>query len=115
MLKDIFDNSYSGNPAKFFLFGEYLYFSATGGTYGNELWRTDGSSAGTLLFKDIHAGIGSSEPSNFFEFNNRLFLLQKHLALDMKCGRQTVQLMEHGWLWTYFPALRMVYRRILQV
>ena len=37
-----------------------LIFTANDGTNGNELWVTDGSVAGTVLFKDINAGAAGS-------------------------------------------------------
>lgn len=37
-----------------------VYFMADDGVHGSELWRTDGSSAGTMLLKDINTGGGSS-------------------------------------------------------
>ena len=34
--------------------------TADDGTNGSELWITDGSTAGTVMVKDINSGIGSS-------------------------------------------------------
>ena len=41
----------------------FLFFSANDGIHGNELWRTDGTSSGTVLANDIQPGIGSSNPN----------------------------------------------------
>ena len=35
---------------------------SAGGTYGEELWRSDGTAAGTTLVKDINPGPGGSQP-----------------------------------------------------
>ena len=41
----------------------FLFFSANDGIHGNELWKTDGTSSGTILVNDIQPGIGSSNPN----------------------------------------------------
>ncbi|HEY2354847.1 MAG TPA: ELWxxDGT repeat protein [Gaiellaceae bacterium] len=37
-----------------------LFFSANDGTTGNELWKSDGTEAGTVQIKDVNPGDGSS-------------------------------------------------------
>ncbi|MBC8154920.1 MAG: T9SS type A sorting domain-containing protein [Bacteroidetes bacterium] len=41
-----------------------LYFQAYTGTTGTELWRSDGTSTGTVLVKDINPGNANSSPQN---------------------------------------------------
>src|SRR5437667_10551285 len=50
-----------------------LFFSAGDGTNGIELWKSDGTAAGTVLVKDINPGAGSSLPSNLTNVNGTLF------------------------------------------
>ena len=40
-----------------------LYFSANDAVHGNELWKTDGTTSGTVLAKDLNPGSSSSNPS----------------------------------------------------
>src|SRR4051812_17951906 len=42
--------------------GPIVYFRATNQNTGTELWRTDGTTGGTTLVKDIQPGQGSSAP-----------------------------------------------------
>lgn len=88
LLKDI-NTGHSGadssNPDYFTVLNNIVLFSATDATHGNEIWKTDGSSAGTVLVKDINSGTASSTQveifpgyfANFFLgfhiFNNRAY------------------------------------------
>ena len=56
----------NGNPANFTLFGGNVFFSATTGNTvtGTELYKTNGTSSGTVLIKDINVGTSDSNPSN---------------------------------------------------
>jgi trimeric autotransporter adhesin len=59
----------------FFVFNNVLYFLGSDEVRGEELWRTDGSTAGTYLVKDINVGFGNSSPNNFFELNGKLYFV----------------------------------------
>jgi len=53
--------------------GSFFFTAETNGVSDDELWKSDGTAAGTVLVKDIQAGTTSSYPSGFYEFNNQLF------------------------------------------
>src|SRR5262249_47209633 len=42
------------NPSDLTAIGSTLFFTANDGTTGRELWKSDGTAAGTMLVKDIH-------------------------------------------------------------
>ncbi|HEX3525532.1 MAG TPA: ELWxxDGT repeat protein [Thermoanaerobaculia bacterium] len=50
-----------------------FFFSADDGLHGVEVWRTDGTAAGTYLVKDIHPGSASSEPRDLTSFQGKLY------------------------------------------
>jgi ELWxxDGT repeat protein len=49
----------SSTPSNFTAAGDLAYFYATSGNQGRELWRTDGTSAGTVIVKDFVPGRAS--------------------------------------------------------
>jgi ELWxxDGT repeat protein len=73
LVKDIRAGSGNSNPRNFASSGGTIYFSANDGTTGIELWKTDGSSDGTLLVKAIAAGGASARPSFITPFAGQVF------------------------------------------
>jgi trimeric autotransporter adhesin len=72
-LADIFAGTSSSSPALFTTVGSVVYFAATNGTAGIELWKTDGTAIGTVLVKDIAPGSGSSSIANLTNVGGTLF------------------------------------------
>src|SRR5436309_1905955 len=62
MIKDIDIDTDSSAPGSFLDVGGILYFAATDGVSGGELWRSDGTPAGTFLVADIAPGKQTSNP-----------------------------------------------------
>jgi trimeric autotransporter adhesin len=63
----------STRESRFITYGDYVYFPATNAVNGAELWRTDGTTAGTTLFKEVQAGASGYPPQNFRIIKNQLF------------------------------------------
>ncbi len=53
--------------------GSTLFFSAYNTATSSELWKSNGTAAGTTLVKDIYPGPDSSEPSELTAVGNTLF------------------------------------------
>jgi ELWxxDGT repeat protein len=51
--------------------GNGVYFSVASNIHGKELWRSDGTSAGTLLAEDLVPGDGASSPNPLGVVNGR--------------------------------------------
>ena len=78
MVKDIApgdcDDPCSSVPLYLTAVGNTLYFSAYDDANGDELWKSDGTEAGTVLVKDIWVGpSSSSNPSNLIALGSTLF------------------------------------------
>ncbi|MEJ1239283.1 ELWxxDGT repeat protein [Chryseolinea sp. T2] len=65
--------SEGSNPAKFFPYENQLLFVAISKHIGGELWKTDGTSEGTILIKDINLGSGYSTISNFTLYKGKVY------------------------------------------
>ena len=76
LLRNFYSPSYGGsNPFSFIEMGNYLYFSVPNQNSSDyELWRTDGTSMGTTLVKDINTGLSGSYPKNFQILNPTTFI-----------------------------------------
>lgn len=69
--------------------GKRLFFVASGGGHGNELWKSDGTPAGTKMVKNIHPDDcgefgGGSDPGGFTNVDGTLFFG----ATDCKHGAE---------------------------
>jgi LPXTG-motif cell wall-anchored protein len=56
----------SGDPRDFVAVGTNVFFTANTTASGRELWKTDGTAAGTVLVKDIYTGTSYGYPNNSY-------------------------------------------------
>jgi ELWxxDGT repeat protein len=69
MLKDINPGGADSYPDDFFSINGILYFSGFDDAHGLELWRSDGTEAGTYMVKDINPGAGHSVPTEMLAYS----------------------------------------------
>ena len=55
--------------------GNLLYFTADQSSYGFELWKSDGTAAGTVRVKDIYPGSVGSAPGGLTNVNGTLYFV----------------------------------------
>lgn len=74
LLKDINTTLTNGSssPNSFATLGTTLYFSAAN-NLGGELWKTDGTAAGTVLVKDINPGTAWGGVSDLITYNGAIY------------------------------------------
>jgi len=72
LVKDI-NPSGDAHPTSLTRVGNTLFFAANDGVHGVELWKTDGSAAGTKMVKNIRPYGKSSSPMNLLNVNGTLF------------------------------------------
>lgn len=80
LLKEIYPGPNNFNNASypaFIVHQNKMYFSATDGVHGRELWVTDGTADGTKMLYDINPGAAESHPTEFHVVGNNLLFFAK--------------------------------------
>lgn len=78
MIKDIWEGNIGSSPGFLTNVSGTLYFRASNGYpfgEGYELWKSDGTEAGTVLVKDICIGAGSSDLSSLTNIDGTLYFI----------------------------------------
>jgi len=83
LLKDV-NPTGDSEPTGITRSGDAAFFAANDGVHGGELWKTDGTTAGTVLVRDIRVGKTGSDPTELTDVNGTLFFV----AADGSHGRE---------------------------
>ena len=79
MFKNINPGSGSSHPYSFAVFDGKLYFQASDGTNGIELWWSDGTVGNTVMYKNINSGASDGLPQQcntcMAVFNSKLYFI----------------------------------------
>lgn len=99
MLVDINEGSLGSDPAELTVLDGFLYFRASdgkaAGDHGSELWRSDGTTAGTEMVKDINDGNQDGNPEELTVVDGLLYF---RASDGTGGGRHGVE------LWVHDPA-----------
>ncbi len=97
MVKDLYTGSLGSSPGGFTEVNGTVFFTAdvavttgqgshtTTNYYGRELWKTNGTAAGTVMVKDINPGFADSGPDQLTNINGTLFFtaITSELGLEL--------------------------------
>lgn len=61
------------NAPNFNIIGNTAVFAAGDELHGYELWKSDGSIAGTTMVKDINTGVDGANPGGFYLYNREVY------------------------------------------
>ena len=84
---DIYPGVGNANPSEIIVFNRQLYFAATDGLHGTELWKSDGTAIGTSLVKDINPGAASSYPASLALYGCLLYFAALKPAYGVELWR----------------------------
>src|SRR4051794_21092125 len=75
LLKNVNPGTQGSSPGQITAVGATIFFAASDNDHGRELWKTDGTAAGTAFVKDIRPGAGDSYPEYLTNFRGTLFFV----------------------------------------
>ena len=78
MVKDVNTGASGSSPGAVTNVNGTLYFLANDSAHGSELWKSDGTTAGTVIVDDIDPGATSSFPFYLTNLNGTLYFQASH-------------------------------------
>ncbi|HEY0738782.1 MAG TPA: hypothetical protein VGD69_27935, partial [Herpetosiphonaceae bacterium] len=107
LVKDINPVTDSSAPVHLQKIGSTLYFFADDGIHGYELWRSDGTAAGTSLVKDMLPGWSIPAVNNSLVVGSSLFFIARE-SLWRSDGTEagTMLLLNDSRIRTYYPLVQ---------
>ncbi len=75
LLKNINNNNQPSQLSSLVSAGDKVYFVASDSIHGKELWRTDGTSSGTVMVQDLRPGTAGSNPTDLTLIGDNLFFI----------------------------------------
>jgi ELWxxDGT repeat protein len=81
ILKDIYPGINVSSPREMTVLGTNVFFSANDGINGRELWKTDGTPAGTTLYLNLNTGAANSNPAEINVLGTSLTFVATHPTL----------------------------------
>lgn len=79
--------SNTSSPLQFTLFGTNCFFVASNADSGRELWKTDGTTAGTSLYMDVFSGSGTANVDQLIVLGSQLIFAATHPTLGRELFR----------------------------
>ena len=73
LVKDVLAGANGAEPRYLTAVGDAVFFRASDGSHGNELWKSDGTPGGTLMVRDINPGSDGSTPLNLTPMSDTLY------------------------------------------
>lgn len=86
LIKDI-NPSGASNVAHLTCIDGTVYFQASDGVHGAEIWKSDGTTNGTVMVKDLQPGADGSFPKDFMAVNGLIYFTTNDLSNGVRLWR----------------------------